>query len=118
MRIITIASFLIFSCVAYAQDSCYVYTQLHWEPTLSGYVAKIQLNDEGKDVDITDENGKKLTFKSFLHALNYLSTKGWEYVEDSPIRVDEALWLKSKERIALIRKRMSVEEAKKYATPD
>lgn len=101
---------------AKAQDSCYVYTQLHWAPAMTKYVAQIQLNDKGDDEYILDENGNKLSFGSILHAMNYLSLQGWELVQLSsvnPRNQTSAL----KEQYALIRKKMSVEEARKYATP-
>lgn len=98
-----------------AQDSCYVYTQLHWAPAATKYVAKIQLNDKGSDEDIT-ENGEKVSFNNILHALNYLSVRGWELVQLSPKNPENTPGA-VKEQFAVIRKRMSLNEAKKYAAP-
>lgn len=110
MVLLTIAA-----VTAKAQDSCYVYTQLHWAPAATKYVAKIQLNDKGEDEDITS-NGEKLSFGSILHALNYLSVNGWELVELSPKDPNNAPGA-NKEQFAVIRKRMPLSEAKKYAQP-
>ena len=101
--------------VVKAQDSCYVYTQLHWAPAATKYVAKIQLNNKGADEDIM-ENGTKLSFNNILHALNYLSVQGWELVQLSPKNPDNVTGA-YKEQYAVIRKRMPIDEAKKYAAP-
>ncbi len=105
-------------CAAYgnAQDSCYVYTQLNWVPAMTKYVAKIELGEEGSNTDILDKNGEKLSFYSFFNALNYLSTEGWEVLDisnENPNNNRGAY----KERYAVIRKKMTIEEAKKYASP-
>lgn len=116
MKKLIIASLLVVCALAVkAQDSCFVYTQLHWCPTATKYVAKIQLGEELKDTDIVDENGEKLSFYNIFHALNYLSTKGWELVQMYPKNPDNNSF--KLEQFALIRKKMPIEEAKKYATP-
>lgn len=99
-----------------AQDSCYVYTQLHWAPAITKYIAKIQLSDKGNDMDITDENGNKLLFYNMIHALNYLSSKGWSLVQLGPLNPENSPGA-NREQYALIRKWMSLEESKKYSTP-
>lgn len=106
---------LIAASAVKAQDSCYVYTRLHWAPAMTKYVAQIQLNEKGEDEDIT-ENGEKLSFYNILHALNYLSVRGWELVQLSP-KNPENLMSAKLEQFAIIRKLMPIEEAKKYATP-
>lgn len=114
MKKILIASLIMICAISLkAQDSCYVYTQLHWKPTPTKYVAKIQLGEKGDDIDITDESGKKLAFYNIMHAMNYLSTKGWELVQLlTPSNQASPL-----EQYAVIRKKMAMEEAKKYSTP-
>lgn len=114
-KVLFMALFAIAAIAAKAQDSCYVYTRLHWAPAATKYVAKLQLNDKGEDEDIT-ENGEKLSFYSIFHALNYLSVNGWELVELSPKNPDNAPGA-NKEQFAVIRKRMPIAEAKKYAMP-
>ena len=99
-----------------AQDSCYVYTQLHWAPAITKYIAKIQLSDKGNDMDITDENGNKLLFYNMIHALNYLSSKGWSLVQLGPLNPENSPGANRKQ-YALIRKWMSIEESRKYSTP-
>lgn len=111
---ITLLLFIAASAVK-AQDSCYVYTQLHWAPAATKYVAKIQLNDKGTDEDIT-ENGEKVSFNNILHALNYLSVRGWELVQLSPKNPENTPGA-NKEQFAVIRKLMPTDEAKKYAAP-
>lgn len=114
-RMFFLALFTFVAITTNAQDSCYYYTQLHWCPTATKYVAKIQLSEDYKDVDIVDENGNKLSFYNIFHALNYLSTEGWELVQISaqnPKNNSNSL-----EQYALIRKMMPIEEAKKYSTP-
>lgn len=117
MKKIVIVSLMILAAITAKaqQDSCYIYTQLYWCPTATKYVAKIQLSEDYKDVDITDENGNKLSFYNIFHALNYLSTKGWELVQMSPQNPKNNT--NSREQYAVIRKMMSIEEAKKYSTP-
>ena len=117
MRKIIIVSLMVFATIVAKaqQDSCYIYTQLHWVPTAMKYVAKIQLSEEFKDMDIVDENGSKLSFYNIFHALNYLSTKGWELVQMSPNNPDGNT--NKLEQYAVIRKKMPIEEAKKYSTP-
>jgi hypothetical protein len=66
-------------------------------------------------VEETDENGEKLSFYNILHALNYLSTKGWEFISLSPLNPENNTSIN--EQYAIIRKMMPIEEAKKYATP-
>lgn len=115
-KFIITSLFLFVAIAAIAQESSYVYAQLHWRPTATkGYVAHIQMGPEFKDVPILDENGEKLSFFNLLHALNYMSLQGWELVHLSPENPDNGPF--SKEQYALIRKSMSTEEAKKYATP-
>lgn len=117
MKKIIFLALLTFVTIAIkAQDSCYVYTQLHWSPTATKYVAKIQLSEDYKDVDIIDENGNKLSFYNIFHALNYLSTKGWELVQMSPQNPKNNT--NSREQYAIIKKMMPIEEAKKYSTPN
>lgn len=115
-KTILFSFFMLCALFVNAQDSCYVYTQLHWAPTATKYVAKLQLNDKGEDEDII-ANGEKLSFYSIFHALNYLSVNdGWELVELStknPNNIPGA----NKEQYAIIRKRMPIAEAKKYAQP-
>lgn len=106
---------LIAASAVKAQDSCYVYTQLHWAPAATKYVAKMQLNDKDADEDIT-ENGEKVSFYNILHALNYLSVHGWELVQLSPKNPENTPGA-NKEQFAIIRKLMPIEEAKKYASP-
>ena len=100
---------------SFAQDSCYVYTRLHWTPLMTKYDARIQLGEEMGDTPILDENGEKLSFYNILHALNYLSTKGWEFISLSPLNPENNTSIN--EQYAIIRKIMPIEEAKKYATP-
>lgn len=118
-KIVIIVLFIIAAFTASAQeqrDSCYVYTQLHWRPSgFKGYCAQIQMGDEYRFVDIVDENGKGLSFYDIFHALNYMSTQGWELVEMSPKNPDNNH--NTLERLAIIRKKMSIEEARKYSTP-
>lgn len=117
MKKFIITSLVLFVAIAaIAQESSYVYAQLHWRPTATkGYVAHIQMGPEFKDVPILDENGEKLSFFNLLHALNYMSLQGWELVQLSPENPDNSTF--SKEQYALIRKKMSIEEAQKYSTP-
>lgn len=112
-KVILFTTLLILCISLKAQDSCYVYTQLHWKPTATKYVAKIQLGEQNDDIDITDANGKKLAFNNIMHAMNYLSTQGWEFIQILPFMNSSS----PREQFAVIRKKMPIEEAKKYATP-
>lgn len=49
---------------------------------LSG-VLRIQIiwNNKEKHEYLRDENGEKVEFKSIVDMLNYMSKRGWEYVE-------------------------------------
>lgn len=118
MRTFFLSVILFLVCIfSYAQtpDSCYVYTNLHWAPAMTKYVAKIQLNPESDDMDIVGANGEVLSFNNIFHALNYLSTQGWELVELSKKNPDNDSF--TREQYALIKKKFPVEEAKKYCTP-
>ncbi|MBO5444270.1 MAG: hypothetical protein J5995_02830 [Muribaculaceae bacterium] len=96
-------------------DSCFVYGYLHWSPTATKYVAKLELGP-GKDLeDIIDENGSKLKFASFLNALNYLVSKQWEVVEISPRNPDHNTFVL--EQFAIIRRKMALKDAKIYISP-
>ena len=115
-KIFIVSVLFLASLTAKAQDSCYVYTQLGWIPTATKYVAKIQLHEEYEYfIDILDDNGEKLSFHNILHAFNYLSTKGWELVQLYPKNPDGSTSVRK--QYALIRKKMSIEEAKQYSKP-
>nr|DAI98729.1 MAG TPA: protein of unknown function (DUF4177) [Caudoviricetes sp.] len=110
--------FLVVASISKAQDSCYVYTQLRGQYTVTKFISELQLGEKGDFIAITDDNGNKLSFNSILHALNYLCSKGWELVEFSPQTPYNAKASVSvKEQYVLIRKRMSMDEAKPYITP-
>lgn len=36
---------------------------------------------------IRDENGKAMLFNSIIHAVNYMSSRGWEYVDSYSVNV-------------------------------
>ena len=107
--------FIAFISNAQTPDSCYVYTKLHWAPTMTKYVAQIQLNPDCDDMDIVHENGEVLSFKNIYHALNYLSTKGWELVEMSKINPDNNMF--TAQQYAIIKKKYPITEAAQYCTP-
>lgn len=114
MKKVILFTMLLISCISLkAQDSCYVYTQLHWKPAATKYVAKIQLGEQNDDTDITDANGKKLAFYNIMHAMNYLSTQGWEFIQMLPPMNPTS----PREQFIVIKKKMPIEDAKKYSTP-
>lgn len=82
---------------------------------MTKYIAQIQLNPESTDMDIVDANGTVLSFNNIFHALNYLSTQGWELVELSKQNPDNNSF--RLEQYALIKKKLPVEEAIKYCEP-
>jgi hypothetical protein len=48
---------------------------------------------------LKDENGKKISFESMVSALNFMATKGWQFVQGYAITVDketEYHWLLKK----------------------
>lgn len=96
-------------------DSCYVYGYLHWAPSATKYAAKLELGP-GKDLnDLFDANGSKLKFGSFLNALNYMASQCWEIIEISPRNPNNNTF--TLEQYAIIRKKMSLEEALPYISP-
>lgn len=96
-------------------DSCYIYGYLRWEPTSTKYVAKIELGPGKKSADIIDADGTKIFFQSFLNALNYMSSKGWEVMEISKKNPDNNTF--TLEQYAIIRKKMGLDEASPYISP-
>ena len=96
-------------------DSCMVYGYLRWTPSATKYAAKLELGP-GKDLeDIKNSSGEKLIFQSFLNALNYMSSEGWEVLEISPLNPENNSF--TKEQYAIIRKKMMRTEASLFYTP-
>lgn len=63
------------------EDECYQYAMVSFESSL--YLRKYYIEiQEGGAVDkphkMTDENESEIYFPTWIDALNYLSTKGWE----------------------------------------
>lgn len=92
-------------------DSCYVFAELRWDPGFFSYSAKIIYTDFMED--IKDENGKKLKFNGFIRAVNYMSIQGWEVMQIYPYHFGD----KEREQIAILRKRVSIEEAQSVSQP-
>lgn len=113
-RLTLLFALVIVSQQAFAQsDSCYVYTQIHWAPAMTKYVAQIQ--DEKGEFNIpTDDSGKKLYFYSIMNAINYYSSKGWELVDLYYRKGDQISEL---QQYAIIKKKMSKSESEKYTSP-
>lgn len=96
-------------------DSCMVYGYLRWSPSAVKYSAKLELGP-GRDLeDIKSTTGDKLKFQSFLNALNYMSSEGWDVVEISPLNPENNSF--TQEQYAIIRKKMSKGEAAPFASP-
>ncbi len=95
-------------------DSTYVYTQLQWTDNITKWAAKIQGPDGSIRVPV-DEKGNKIFFKSFMNAINFYCSWGWELVQVFPPLVvkDDIIPHQS----AIIRKKMSRAEAAEYITP-
>lgn len=113
-RLTLLFALIIVSQQAFAQsDSCYVYTQIHWAPATTKYVAQIQ-DEEGEFNIPTDDSGKKLYFYSIMNAVNYYSSKGWEFVDMYYRKGDQISEL---QQYAIIKKKMSTAETEKYNSP-
>lgn len=94
-------------------DSCYVYSQLHWAPAMFKYVAKIQ-DETGKFNIPENDKGEKLYFHSIMNAINYYSSQGWILVDLYYSKSDN---VGSQEQYAVLKRKMSLEDAQKYITP-
>lgn len=102
----------------YAQteaDSTYVYGYLRWSPSMTKYIAKLEIGPGKELEDITDDKGVKLKFASFLNALNYMASQKWEVFEISPRNPENSTFIL--EQFAIIRKKMSIAEAMPYIAP-
>ena len=96
-------------------DSCIVYGYLRWSPSAIKYSAKLELGP-GRDLEnIMSAKGEKLKFQSFLNALNYMSSQGWDVVEISKPNPEHNSF--TQEQYAIIRKKMSKDEAAPFASP-
>lgn len=98
------------SCFAQKADSCYVYAQIKTLVTLSDYASyQIKFGNDPSFHDNLDKEGNKLGFSSLAGVLNYYSQDGWELVQ---VYDYEFSTTKPIEKIAMIRKKVSVQEAK------
>ncbi|WP_300729021.1 hypothetical protein [uncultured Bacteroides sp.] len=80
-------------------------------PNVARYEARIQ-NEEGKFVLCTDDSGNVIRFVSFINAINYYSSKGWEIVKIfTPKEATDVV------QVAIIRKLMPKDEILKFANP-
>lgn len=96
-------------------DSCMVYGYLRWSPSVTKYSAKLELGP-GRDLEeIVSATGDKLKFQSFLNALNYMSSQGWDVVEISKLNPEHNTF--TQEQYAIIRKKMSKDEAAPFTSP-
>ena len=58
------------------------YCQIVGWVNLGGQLRMKMLWDNMRDENnLRDENGKKIEFKSMVDAMNYMSKRGWDYVE-------------------------------------
>ena len=63
------------------EDECYQYAMVSFEGSISSKKYHIEIQEGGavdKPHKMTDENESELYFPTWIDALNYLSTKGWE----------------------------------------
>ena len=63
------------------EDECYQYAMVSFEGSLSSKKYYIEIQEGGavdKPHKMTDENESEIYFPTWIDALNYLSTKGWE----------------------------------------
>jgi len=58
------------------------YCQLVGQKNLAGQLRlKILWNNMKEENNLRDENGKKIEFFTMVDAMNYMSKRGWDYVE-------------------------------------
>ena len=63
------------------EDECYQYAMVSFDRILSSKKYYIEIQEGGavdKPHKMTDENESEIYFPTWIDALNYLSTKGWE----------------------------------------
>jgi hypothetical protein len=95
---------------AQTPDSCYVYMQLTFIPTLGKYGACIVMyGNDSNDHEVTDENGNEVRFISFINAINYFSLHGWNMIE-SYFKPDSIGG-----KVATLKKKVSLSEAQKVS---
>lgn len=104
------------SFAAEPADSCLVYGYLWWSAGATKYSAKIELGPGSDRKDIISPSGDKLKFASFLNAINYMSSQGWEIIEVSKVNPYNST-ITLAEQYAIIRRKMSADEATPYCSP-
>lgn len=112
-KVFAITFLLVCTLTLKAQDSCYVYTYLHWFG--SGAKHQVQLTEdlEKEGTDFVNEAGETLVFKNFMGALNYAIANGkWEVYYISTINPFNGMF--KREQYAILRKRMAKTESVEY----
>lgn len=98
-----------------SMDSCYVYAQIEWTPAMTKYVGTFSAGHEKDFDELKDEKGEKIKFKSIISLMNYMSAKGWDYVQ--LYYPDGRSSRSSLQQRIVIRKKVSVTEAMELALP-
>lgn len=112
-KIILLALIAITSSVVKAQDSCYVYTYLHWMGNGAKHQVQLTQDLEEEGRDFVSETGETLVFKNFMCALNYaVANENWEVFYVSTINPFNGYF--KREQYAILRKCMSKNESATY----
>ena len=87
-KVLLFALFAVFSLVVNAQNykndgkSYAFYCQLVGFKNLAAQLRlKVLWNNMKDENNLRDENGKKIEFNTMVDAMNYMSKRGWDYVE-------------------------------------
>ncbi len=82
---ITIILFIGLQVSVYGQSEKFEYAHVSIGFKLNGaqiqMISKDNTPTSGTDFSVKDENGKKLKFKTYIEALNYLGEQGWEIIQ-------------------------------------
>jgi len=86
-KLFLFSAFIVVCCLVHAQQQNYVYCELVGTGKIFSSKVTVQA-DFGQETtywkgvdEIKDENGKKIRFNSMVDAMNFMGTKGWEFVQ-------------------------------------
>lgn len=98
-------------------DSCYVYTQLKYNPASLQKHLRVQLRtgEKGTYEPIKDKDGRLCIFESLMDAINFLMLDGWELFYAQGFKDHRNQLEDPTIENIIIRKMMSKEDAKSYA---
>ncbi len=118
MRHILFILALLSTCPLFAEsnDSCYVYKMAQVDMDFKGFFLVEKTGAEMKAKAVTNQKDEILRFTNWVAALNYLSREGWELVDVSFPSVVK-IWDNVNVQAFILRKKMSIEEAKQFSTP-